>query len=131
MTTEYAETSAANARAQYEQLFADIRDIRVGEPTLLRTINRYNDWIGWEDGDLTPEQERITAEFISRWNAMLCETAAANGFACADISTAFNGADGTLAAGDLLAADYTHPSDKGNTAIADVLASLGFSPLAG
>jgi hypothetical protein len=61
---------------------------------------------------------------------MLCSAADANGFTCADISTAFNGEDGTTPSGDLLARDYTHPSDKGNQVIADVLVKLGFEPLA-
>lgn len=60
---------------------------------------------------------------------MLCSAAEGNGFGCADIYQAFNGSDGLKPAGDLLAEDYTHPSDRGNEVIAEVLASLGFAPL--
>ena len=67
---------------------------------------------------------------IAAWNKMICDAAEANGFTCADISTAFNGKDGTKPSGELLAGDYTHPSDKGNEVIAAVLAKLGFEPLA-
>jgi lysophospholipase L1-like esterase len=34
---------------------------------------------------------------------------------------AFNGEDATTPAGDLVAADYTHPSQKGNDLIRDLL----------
>ena len=44
-------------------------------------------------------------------NAMLCAAAEGNGFGCADIYRAFNGPDGVKPSGDLLAEDYTHPSD--------------------
>jgi hypothetical protein len=49
---------------------------------------------------------------------------------CANISRAFNGANGLKPSGDLLGADYTHPSQKGNALIARTLIGLGFAPLA-
>jgi lysophospholipase L1-like esterase len=131
MTEQCAQTSAEQARPLYDQLYASVADMRAGRPTVLRTINRYNDWIGYPEIPFTPEQDAITALFIGRWNAVLCETAVAHGFGCADVSTAFNGPDGLRPSGDLLAEDYTHPSDKGNEVIAATLADLGFSPLAG
>ncbi len=130
ITQECADRSAEEHRPQYESLFAQIAALRAGQPTVLRTINRYNDWIGWTDGNLGPEEEQKTAMVIAAWNAMLCDAAERNGFACADISQVFNGPDGLSPSGDLLADDYTHPSDLGNAAIADVLIELGFDPLA-
>jgi len=44
---------------------------------------------------------------------MLCQTAEQDGFHCADTYHAFNGPDGSKASGELLAEDYTHPSDNG------------------
>jgi hypothetical protein len=61
---------------------------------------------------------------------MICERAKAHGFGCADLSRAFNGPDGLRPSGELLAADYTHPSDQGNQVITRVLADPGYSPLA-
>jgi lysophospholipase L1-like esterase len=130
MTASCAERSAQAARSAYEQLFSAIAELRSGKPTLLRTISRYNDWVGGAEAHLTPAQERITAMFIARWNAVLCAAANAKGFGCADIATAFNGSDGLKPSGELLAADYTHPSDRGNARIADVLVAMGFDPLA-
>jgi len=61
---------------------------------------------------------------------MICVSARAHGFGCADLSRAFNGPDGLRPSGKLLAYDYIHPSDQGNEVIARVLADLGYSPLA-
>jgi len=114
---------------RYEAVFERIAALRAGKPTVLRAINRYNDWNGWPGHPLSPEGVAATAAVVVAWSEMICGAAEANGFACADISTAFNGKDGTKPSGLLLAGDYTHPSDKGNEVIAEVLAELGFKPL--
>jgi non-ribosomal peptide synthetase component F len=105
------------------------RGWRAGKPTILRTINRYSDWLGWTDAHLTSEQEQKTVMLHDAWNTMLCDAAKANGFVCADIYHAFNGADGTKPSGDLLGPDYTHPSQKGDDLIAQTLISEGFAPI--
>jgi lysophospholipase L1-like esterase len=115
---------------KYDRAYGLIAAMREGKPTILRTINRYNDWIGWPGHDLPAEGITATRAVVTAWNDMICATAEANGFTCADISVKFNGEDGTQPAGDLLAADYTHPSQKGNDVIAQVLIDLGFEPLA-
>jgi lysophospholipase L1-like esterase len=117
---------------KYEAVFERIAALRTGKPTLLRAINRYHDWTGWPGHPETREADGVAASaaVIAAWNKMICGAAEASGFACADISAAFNGEDGTQPSGELLAGDYTHPSDKGNEVIADVLEGLGFKPLA-
>ncbi len=60
---------------------------------------------------------------------MFCDVAEANHFDCVDIYHALNGPHGTKAAGDFLAGDYTHPSDKGNALIAKLLVARGYAPL--
>lgn len=122
--------SAEKYRPRFESLFSQIAAWRKGEPTILRAINRYNDWIGWGEAKLGPAENRKTKVALDHWNAMLCGAAEANGFVCADIYRAFNGPDGLEPSGPLLAGDYTHPSDRGNELIADVLADIGFEPLA-
>ena len=113
----------------YERAYEQIAAMRAGKPTILRTINRFNDWIGWPGHDLTSEGIAATKAVVTAWNDMICSAAKASGFLCADISREFNGEDGTEPAGDLLVADYTHPSAKGNEVIAQVLIDLGFAPL--
>lgn len=51
-----ATESAARYEPMYQALYSRIRDVREGKPTLLSTINRYNDWIGFEDAGLSPAQ---------------------------------------------------------------------------
>jgi lysophospholipase L1-like esterase len=130
MNRACAVRSSKKGRSLYDRLYSRITALRQGKPTILRTINRYNDWIGSHDAPLTPAQEHITAMFIATWNAELCQSARAHKFGCADIARAFNGTSGLKPAGDLLGADYTHPSEKGHTLIARVLVALGFAPLA-
>ena len=130
MDRQCATRSAQKFAPLYDKLYARVAAWRQGKPTILRTINRYNDVIGAPVAQLTRAQERLTAVFVGTWNTMLCNSAKAHGFVCADIATAFNGPDGMRPSGDLLAADYTHPSNKGNEVIARVLADLGYAPLA-
>ena len=129
VTAQCAVSSAAEYRPQYDELFDTIASWRNGKPTLLRTIDKYNDWNGWEAAHLTPGQVHRTVIMHDPWNRMLCESAERHGFVCADIYHAFNGEDGTKKSGDLLAADDTHPSDEGNERIARVLIAQGFKPL--
>jgi lysophospholipase L1-like esterase len=124
-----AVASTAKYRPQYEKLFSTVAGWRQGKPTLLRTINRYNDWIGAPNITLTKADAQKTTLFIDLWNSMLCAGATGNGFACADIYHRFNGGRGDKPSGDLLGHDYTHPSEKGNEVIAATLLAQGFAPL--
>jgi lysophospholipase L1-like esterase len=116
-------------RPTFDAVFKRLVELRAGRPTIYRAIDRYNDWIGFEGGVVPPEAVEVSVAYNDAWNSMICETAEANGFACAEISTTFNGADGRTASGDLLAPDYIHPSDTGHERIAEVLVELGFAPL--
>ena len=113
----------------YNELYSTIAQWRAGKPTILVTLNRYNDWIGLKEGNLTKDQEQRTVAMHDAWNTMICEAAANNGFNCADVYHAFNGPQGVEPAGNLLAADYIHPSQQGHDRIESVLASAGFAPL--
>ena len=121
--------ATATYRPMYDELFSTIAGWRAGKPTILLTVNRYNDWIGFEQANLSAEQEGQTVVLHDMWNTMLCDSAEANGFDCADIYHAFNGTNGTEPSGDLLAADYTHPSQLGNDEISRLLTERGFAPL--
>ena len=130
--SEFNATCAAAAaetfRPQFESLYAQIVALRAGKPTVFRTVNAYNDWIGVSG--TPPRATDATRVVLDAWSAMICKAATSNGFTCADIYHAFNGLDGLTPAADLLAEDTVHPSDKGNEVIARVLTDLGFAPLA-
>jgi lysophospholipase L1-like esterase len=130
LTRACAVASAAKYRPQYEQLFSTVAAWRQGRPTLLRTVNRYNDWVGAPGLTLTKADGDKTRMFIDLWDSMLCATATNSGFGCADIYHRFNGPRGDKPSGDLLAGDYTHPSNSGNAVIAETLVAQGFAPLA-
>ncbi len=123
-------THVESLRPMFAEVFQRIVELRAGAPTILRTINLYNDWIGFEGGEVPPEGVEASVAYNLALNTMICESAAANGFGCGDVGRAFNGADGRSASGDLLTADYIHPSDAGHEEIATVLVQLGFAPLA-
>lgn len=129
--SKYTETCAAAAaeifRPKFESVHSQIVALRAGKPTIFLTLNVNNDWIG-VDG-VPPEATEATHMVLEAWNTMLCEAATSNGFTCADIYHAFNGTDGLTPAGNLLASDTVHPSNKGNEVIAQVLTDLGFAPL--
>lgn len=129
VTPTCAATSAAKYRPQYDRLYKTLASWREGRPTILLTLDKYNDWIGWKDAHLTPDQKRRTKVVHDLWNKMLCGSAERNGFVCVDVYHEFNGADGMTASGDLLAADYTHPSEEGNARIAKLLVAQGFDAL--
>ena len=116
-------------RPMYDELFSTVATWRAGKPTILLPVNRYNDWIGFEQANLTPDQANKTVILHDAWNTMLCDSAKTNGFDCTDLYHAFNGADGSQASAELLAADYTHPSQEGNDEITRLLTKRGFAPL--
>jgi lysophospholipase L1-like esterase len=123
-------SSAAALRPKLEKIYAAIAALRAGKSTIFRTTNRYNDAIAasWSAG----QGDAVTGSraVVEAWNAMACKAAQEHGFVCADIYHALNGPDGTKALGAFVGADETHPSDKGNEAIATVLAGAGYTPLA-
>jgi lysophospholipase L1-like esterase len=125
-----ARRTTAHYRPLYDRLFSTIATWRQGRPTVLRTIDKYNDWTGWKPAHLTHSQVSTVVMFHRLWNRMLCSSARAHGFRCADINRAFNGPHGDRPSGDLLGPDYTHPSQKGNDLIARTLIGQGFAPLA-
>jgi len=126
---ECATRASTKLRPLYDELYSTVAGWRAGKPTILLTTNRYNDWMGFDEANLTPAQADKTVTLHDAWNTMLCDSAETNGFDCVDVYHAFNGADGSKPSGDLLADDYTHPSQLGNDEIARLLTARGFAPL--
>lgn len=111
-------------RSQIADVFARLRE--VAPDAAIATLTAYDSWRGWpelESADPATLEALHAAEtyWFQQWNAALCEEAEAAGAVCIDVYGAFNGADGTDPAGELLADDYTHPSQAGNDAIRDLL----------
>jgi lysophospholipase L1-like esterase len=124
-----AAQASTKSRPVYDELYSTVAGWRAGKPTVLLTLNRYNDWNGFDQANLTPAQVDKTVLLHEAWNTMLCASAESNGFDCVDVYHAFNDADGSKPSADLLADDYTHPSQLGNDEIARLLTERGFAPL--
>jgi lysophospholipase L1-like esterase len=107
-----------------------LEGVRVLAPDAsILVLTAYNAWTGWPDfealgADTAGAASQTVAAALAAWRTVVCDEAEAVGGECADLLTAFNGSDGLTPSGDLLAADYTHPSQTGNDLIRDVLLAL-------
>ncbi|WP_181035116.1 SGNH/GDSL hydrolase family protein [Arthrobacter sp. B0490] len=89
-------------------------------------LTAFNAWTGWSDFEALGAHtvrgaSQTVATSLDAWRTTACEEAERIEGECVDLLTAFNGPDGLTPSGDLLAADYTHPSQKGNDLIRDLL----------
>lgn len=135
-TDQCVAAAAELLRPKLEAIYSQIVELRAGRPAILLTLNRYNDAIGWCEHRSCPWGSTTPGTFVTAthltvdaWDRVICATAHSHDFTCVDVYHAFNGPEGTGAAGDLLAADYTHPSQLGNDRIADLLIAGGYAPL--
>ncbi|ROR66297.1 SGNH/GDSL hydrolase family protein [Agrococcus jenensis] len=123
-TPECITEATAAVRADYAQLLAQIRE-RAPDTEII-TLTSYNAWTGWEALDARGPEDSSAAQDVivsalEQWRDAVCAETEAVGGTCVDLLAPFNGADGRTAAGDLLADDYTHPSQLGNDRIRDEL----------
>jgi lysophospholipase L1-like esterase len=122
-TTECVDANTARIGALGSGILQRVREL--APDSAIGALNSYNSWIGWSNLDAYPESvggvAAVSVYALDAWDEELCTLAEAVKAVCVDIYHAFNGADGMGPAGDLLAADHTHPSQSGNDAIRDVL----------
>ena len=114
-------------RAALEQIAVDIKRLRDGQPTIIRTIQVYSPGVGkWEEAGVYDD-------------CMACDTYAreaeqaaadAQGVLIASAWDEFNGPDHTEDPVEkgYIADDGYHPSAEGAQAIADLLHDLGYEP---
>lgn len=125
--TAQTRTTAAAVLGQVRGLAPDAR---------IAVLTAYNAWTGWSELDAKgPATAAAVSDVIvhalEAWRTALCAEADAVDAVCVDLFAAFNGPDGRTPAGDLVAADYTHPSQAGNDLIRDLLLASGLYPLPG
>jgi lysophospholipase L1-like esterase len=117
-------------RGQITEVFGHLRELAPAAE--IATLTAYDSWRGWPELD-TADPATVDALYAAetywfqQWNAALCEEAEAVEASCIDLYSAFNGPEGTEPPGDLVAADYTHPSQAGNDLIRDLLVDAGLS----
>jgi lysophospholipase L1-like esterase len=130
-THECVDDVVEESRASLAAVLGTVRELAPNAEVGVMT--QYNSWTGWESLDSTPPDEvaavsDVISYGLEQWNQASCEEAEAIGAVCIDVLPAFNGADGTKPAGDLLAPDYTHPSQAGNDAILKLLLASDLAP---
>jgi lysophospholipase L1-like esterase len=112
-------------------LLTQVDQFRAGRPSILRIVTPYDAVIG-DTGDPgwdTPEARGVARRGNTLMTAAQCEIAGFHGGACADAYHALNGADGTASAQGFLV-DGTHLNQAGHRRVAQLLADLGYGPLA-
>ena len=122
----------------YDEIFASVKELRAGQPTVYIATNSINgnidpsisDGLLGIAGDRVDEVRTWAVAAYDRWNTMLAERAAAAGFVVVDIYHEFNGPAGDRPSGSLTA-DGTHPSQKGHDVIAGKLAEVDLGAVAG
>jgi lysophospholipase L1-like esterase len=123
-TEECIATHTAAAGANLASLLESVREVAPDASILALTA--YNAWTGWPLLDalgpaVAGPVSQVVVASTDAWRAEVCEKAEDVGGECVDLLAAFNGADGLTPAGDLLAADYGHPSQEGHDLIRDLL----------
>ena len=120
----------------WNAIIVELLALRSTSNTVIRTMDVYNPYVdedqvdSWgDDGNLNDFQ--VFKRYLDLVNAHIAATAATNGIPCAQVSLAFNGADGTIDPSDkgYLTFDGVHPNDNDHAVIAELLQGLGYAPL--
>lgn len=123
-TTECVDEVTAEVRASVANV---LNFVRTEAPeAAIGVLTAYNSWTGWENldaaGPVTVDGvSEVITYTLDQWRTALCEEAAAVDAVCVDVYDEFNGPDGQQLSGELLAPDYSHPSQLGNDRIRDLL----------
>lgn len=123
-TPECVTTQTAVTGSELAEVLKGVRE-RAPDASIL-VLTAYNAWTGWSvldaaGADVEASVTSTIAAGLTAWRGEVCDLVVAVEARCVDLLEPFNGPDGTIAAGDLLAADYTHPSQDGNDLIRDLL----------
>lgn len=125
-TDECITTQTASTGDELTGVLRGVRE-RAPEASIL-ALTAYNAWTGWSaldaaDPEIAAAVNSTIAAGLMAWRTEVCDVARSVNAQCIDLLEAFNGPEGATAAGALLAADYTHPSQAGNDLIRELLAA--------
>ena len=126
---ECVRSTAANFKANWSAIIAEILTLRSTSNTVIRTMDVYNPFVGVSN-------YQVLKAYLDDVNQYIASTTNANNIPCAKVYRAFNGPNGDEDAGSkgyLSPYDPSgvHPSDLGHKVIADLLRNLGYAPLTG
>jgi len=126
--------AVAALKANWNGIIGQIRRLRRGRPTIIRTMNIYNPFVNIDKasdswpGDGVNDFEALKP-YLEDANAYIAAASAANGVLTADVYHAFNGAnaDEDPSSKGYLAFDGFHPNALGHFVIASLMRSLGYA----
>ena len=123
-TPECIATQTATTAVDLEGVLEGVRE-RAPDASLL-VLTAYDSWTGWSaleaaGPDAAAGVSATIIAALDAWRTAACAAAVAVDGQCVDLLAGFNGPDATTPSGDLLADDYTHPSQSGNDLIRDLL----------
>ena len=121
------DVEVARFRSNLDAILTEVVSLRADKPTAIRLTTQYADIPG--DPCCPPDATRVSTIVKDAFNKAACEVADLHAVTCVDVYHAFNGPDGSKAAGPLLAPDHTHPSAAGHQRIAELLIDAGLAPL--
>jgi lysophospholipase L1-like esterase len=122
-------------RANFNAILAEVRSLRGGRNTIIRTMDLYNPFVN-EDRvkDTWPNDQgndfQVFKPYLDAINGQIAATATARNIPYARVYLAFNGPNGDIDPGNLglLSFDGLHPNGRGHRLIANLLRGLGYSP---
>jgi lysophospholipase L1-like esterase len=127
-TARCVDRLAADHATALRTVLATVRVLRDGQPTLVELTTDWNQVIG--EVGIGATARAASKRVLDRYATVTCTVARAWSARCGDVYRAFNGPDGTHAAGANLASDHDHASQRGHQQIAALLGAFGFAPLA-
>ena len=128
-TTSCGPETFAQYEANLAAIFEEIFVIRDGEPVILRTADWLLPWGPLEKWRACG-QEQICKQCLLNWSDAIHRVADEYGVPVAGLLKAFSGPNLDREIPKEFFKDDVHPSAKGVAAIADVLADLGYEPVA-
>jgi lysophospholipase L1-like esterase len=124
-------------RANFNAILAEVRSLRGGRSTIIRTMDIYNPFVNEDRAqDTWPNDQgndfQVLKPYLDVINNQIAAAAAARNIPFAQVYLAFNGPNGDIDPDDLglLSFDNLHPNRRGHRLIADLLRGLGYSPFA-
>ena len=121
-------------KANWDGIIQEIKSLRSGRPTIIRTMDIYNPFVtvdqasdSWP-GDGMNDFQALNP-YLSEVNAHIAASSAANGILVAPIHLTFNGASGAEdpAAKGYISFDGFHPNGLGHRVMGQLLRGLGYA----
>jgi lysophospholipase L1-like esterase len=121
--------------ANFNAILAEVRALRGGRSTIIRTMDIYNPFVNEDRAqDTWPNDQgndfQVLKPYLDAINNQIAATATARNIPFARVYMTFNGPNGDIDPNDLgfLSFDDLHPNGRGHRRIAELLRGLGYSP---